>query len=261
MRAHALIQARMGSKRLPGKVLRMVEGKPLLSYMLDRLKYSQKLSSMVLLSSTEKENDALEIFALDYGISCCRGPENDVLERYALASKAMSLKDDEWIVRLTGDCPLLDPRIMDRLLAIAESGEYDYLANTAPPPGFYPDGMDVEIFSVKNLKRAAHEAILPSEREHVTFYFWKNPEIFRLYLDKIESDFSNYRFTVDYFEDFEYFGKIVRDLLQKNPLASMKELIEWADTHPEESQYQGTLLKNAGWMESLLCDQRMKGNG
>ncbi len=167
----AIIQARMGSKRLPGKALKRVHGEPLLGHMLSRVARAETLDGIGVATTTESIDDPLVAFCEEQGVACFRGPEHDVLSRYVQAAAAF---DAEIIVRLTADCPLLDPRVIDLVVDYFAAHDFDYVSNTQDRS--FPRGMDVEVFSRSALERAAEEATDPYHREHVTAYFYDHPD-------------------------------------------------------------------------------------
>jgi len=197
--ATAIIQARISSSRLPGKVLLEIDGTPILSKMIDRVKKAKYVEEIVIATSTDPSDDPIEAYAKANNIPLERGSLNDVLDRYYQAAKRRKAKT---IIRLTGDCPLIDPEVIDLMVLSFRQNQCDYISNTAPSESStYPDGMDVEIFSMNALERSWKEAKKPSEREHVTFYFWKNPHLFKTHQVILNRNLSNYRVTVDYQED------------------------------------------------------------
>lgn len=250
----AVIQARMSSTRLPGKVLFPIQNRPMLSYMLERVSAAQRVDQVILATSLDPSDDPIAQFCGQEDVLCYRGSLDDVLDRYYQAAQTGG---GQTIVRLTGDCPLLDPRIIDTMVEVYQKNQYDYIANTVPPAGAsFPDGMDVEIFSMKNLERAWREAQKPSEREHVTFYFWKNSQIFSLHRHDSPKDFSGYRLTVDYPQDFEVVTKIFTELYPKNPLFRMEEVIDFLDRHPEIRDKNKNIAANLGWKPALEKDRK-----
>ncbi len=249
----AIIQARMGSSRLPGKVLKEVDGIPLIKYQIDRVKHSLFIVETIIATSLGEENDVIAEFCLQNQISCFRGSEDDVLCRYYECSKEYKA---DIVVRLTADCPLIDPRVIDEVVKIYMENDYDFVANTAPPEGFtYPEGMDVEVFSFKLLERAAREAEKPSEREHVTHYFWQNPQLFSSYRVDLKHNFSDYRLTVDYPEDFEVVEEVIYGLLQKDPLFTMHDVIKFLDDNKDIKEKNSSFKPPAGWHSAFQKDQ------
>lgn len=207
----AIIQARMGSTRLPGKVLKEVNGKPLLSYQLERVGKSRLVNKIVVATSDLSRDDEIVSFCETYGIDCFRGSEHDVLSRYYECAKEYGANT---IVRLTADCPLSDPEIIDEVVQKFLDDKVDYCANTVPvESATFPDGTDVEVFSMEALSKAFTEVKDPHFREHVTFQFWQTSEYTSSQLIGA-SNLSNYRLTVDYPEDYEVV-KFIFDELHK----------------------------------------------
>lgn len=193
----ALIQARMGSVRLPNKVMKLVNGKPLISYLLNRVSKAQFIDKVVVATSTNPNNDPLVSYVKSIGFDSFRGDEQDVLSRFYEAAKLFGATV---ILRITADCPLVDPLIIDNLISDFKYHNVDYATNTLPPT--YPDGLDVEVLSFRALEQAYYEAKAPNEREHVTPYIRYSGK-FKIYNRVNDVDYSDKRWTVDEPEDFE----------------------------------------------------------
>lgn len=249
----AIIQARMSSKRLPGKVLLKINGRPMLSYMLERIVAAQNVDRVILVSSIDSSDDPIAELCAKEDVCCYRGSLNDVLDRYYQAAKKFSA---DIIVRLTGDCPLIDPQMIDSMIDVYMAGNYDYVANTIPPKWTVPEGMDVEIFSFQKLKQAWRNAKKPSEREHVTFYFWKNPELFSVLKYNLKEDLSQYRLTVDYPEDFQVVKSILTSLYPKNPLFSVKDIVDFLRNNPDIHKINANIESNQGWQSAYEKDKK-----
>lgn len=202
----ALIQARMTSTRLPGKVLMPILGMPSIVFMVRRVQQSTRLDEIVVATSDDPSDDALAEVLAHHGVACFRGSLDDVLDRL---HGAASHYGADRVVRLTGDCPLMDADLIDNALAILATGTADYVSNVDPPT--YPDGLDVEAFTFEALHRAWQEAALPVEREHVTPYIRTHKNLFRNVCWSGLSDLSGLRWTVDHPDDLEY----VRALLER----------------------------------------------
>lgn len=200
----AVVQARMGSTRLPEKVMRPIAGVPMIELLLRRLARSRRIDKIVLATSIDPRNDRLAAHVRGMGHEVYRGSEADVLDRYL---QAVSPQRPEAVVRITGDCPLVDPALVDEVIAAFEASGADYASNVAPPT--FPDGLDVEVFSFRALQRAAQEARQPHEREHVTPYLRESGR-FRTHNHIGTSDWSAERWTVDEPADFEVVEAVVR---------------------------------------------------
>lgn len=225
-----ILQARMGATRLPGKPLKNVLGRPLLSYQIERLRRVQLADEIIIATTTEPQDDQIVQFCKDENVAYFRGSPLDVLDRYYQAAKFAKA---DVIVRVTGDCPLIDPEVTDKVIRfyIDHQPQYDYVSNSLERT--YPRGLDTEIFSMALLEQAASKAKLPSEREHVTVYFYTHPERFSLKNVGNAVDLSKYRWTVDTSEDFELVEKILGDLHPKNPDFRMHDILDLLDLHPE----------------------------
>jgi spore coat polysaccharide biosynthesis protein SpsF len=231
MNSLLILQARMSSTRLPGKVLLKVLGKPLLSYLIERVKRAERVDHILIATSLNSADDVLEKFCLESGIDCYRGSEEDVLSRYYEAAKKYRPR---LVLRATADCPLLSPKVIDEMLAVYERFDSppDYLSNTQTRS--YPRGMDLEIFPYKILERMQRECRLPDEREHVTPYIYHHRDQFDIqqYVNPI-GDQSHLRLTVDVQEDFELIRRVLTELYPVDPSFDLKEIIELFDRHPD----------------------------
>jgi spore coat polysaccharide biosynthesis protein SpsF len=248
MRSTAIIQARMSSTRLPGKVMLDVAGKPLLQRVIGRAQRAQKLDQVIIATSEHEADEVIARFCRDIEVPCFRGSEDDVLDRYYRAAKHFKA---ESVVRLTADCPLLDPAVIDMVVDRFHEGGYDYLSNSLECT--YPDGLDTEVFTMSTLDRAWREARLKSEREHVTAYIYKHPEIFRVGSVKNESaDYSAMRWTVDEPQDLEFVRAIYTHFDGCPP--GLNGIVEWLEQHPELADINAGIGRNEGYQKSLQND-------
>lgn len=244
MNVLAIIQARMGSSRLPGKVLLPVGGTPLIIHMLERLKRAKSLDKIYLATSVNAENDPLQKTVEKFGVTVFRGPENDVLSRYyEIAQKYKPT----WVVRMTGDCPLIDPAMVDELVnfARAHENEYDYLTNAVEPT--FPDGLDIEVFRFSLLEKAHKLGDDPAEREHVTaFFLGKNPQAknIRTYHFKGAKDYSHLRWTVDCPEDFELVKTIFEHFLPHHPHFTWQDALQFVQKNPQLMELNKKFIRN-----------------
>lgn len=200
----ALIQARMSSSRLPGKVLADLGGQPSILYMLSRVARAQRVDRVAVVTSSDASDDPLVAAVEAAGVAVWRGPLDDVLSRYGGAADAFG---GDVILRLTGDCPLIDPAVIDAVVALREDVGADYCSNVAPPT--FPDGLDVECFTRATLDRALASATTQPEREHVTL--WMRSDEAGLHCANYQCiiDASDLRWTVDYPDDLEIVRRIV----------------------------------------------------
>ena len=224
-----IIQARMNSQRLPGKVLREILGKPLLGYELERLKKVRLADGLLVATSVNAADDAIAEYCKKRSVSCFRGSEEDVLARFYEAAKQASA---ETVVRVCGDSPLVDPELVDRTIEryLKDRGELDYVSNVLKRT--FPRGLDCEVFSFKALEEATREATLKSEREHVTPFIYNRPQRYRLAGVEGDRDLSGYRWTVDTEEDFELIQKILSQVSPENPAFGMLDVLRLYEKNP-----------------------------
>ena len=249
----AIIQARLGSTRLPGKVLKKIGGMTLLEILVARLKKSNCIDKIIIATTNNSCDNDIVRKCHDMEIDCFRGAEDDVLDRYYQAAKKYDVQE---IVRITSDCPLADPFLIDKMWQKYQEEKCDYIVNTLKP-GNYSDGFDVEIFSFSNLELVHREATLYSHREHVTFYFWKIQNKFKIYYFVYNEDLSSYRFTVDYEEDFVLIEKIIGELKRKGLFGSFEEIIEIMKENSEWEKINAGHYLGEGWADSLKKDKQI----
>lgn len=247
----AIIQARMASTRLPGKVLADIAGTPLLRRVIDRVNAATSIERVVVATTTDSADDELAAFVeRETGCDCFRGERDDVLDRFY---NCTARYEPAVIVRITADDPLKDPRIVDRAVQVLrDDTAIDYCSNTLNPT--YPEGLDVEVFRASALAKAHSEARLPSEREHVTPYIWKHPDRFRIAEFRHNRDLSAWRWTVDRPNDLE-FMQAVFGHFAASPLVSYLDVIEWLEEHPEVREINAAIPRNEGYLKSLESEQ------
>ena len=243
-----IIQARMGSSRLPGKALMKSDsGKPLLYYVINQLRYCSKIKNLVIATTTNQEDDEIEKFANNNSVNVFRGKEKDVLDRYFQCAKKYSFST---IVRITADCPLIDPQIVDKVIEQFFSENYDFATNTLMRT--FPIGTDVEVFSFSALNKAWENAQLPSEREHVTPYL-RNKENSKIINVENDKNISNLRLTVDRIEDFELIKQILNNI-SINPI-HLEDVLELFSRKPELIEINKHINHNEGFNKSLEEDK------
>jgi len=225
----AITQARTGSTRLPGKVLREVCGKTLLEHHVDRLLRADRVDAVVVATSTAIGDDAIEDLCKARGYTVFRGGEADVLSRYAGAAEAFG---GDVIVRVTSDCPLIDPGVVDDLVDMIMSSDptLDYARVDTTS---YPHGLDAEIFSRSALMTAARDAVAPEEREHVTAFLYRRPERFRLAALQSADAHPGQRWCVDEERDFEFVSRVIKALYPGNPTFGWRDCIEVLRENPD----------------------------
>ncbi len=220
-----VIQARTSSTRLPNKVMmEIIDHKSMLQIILERVNQCQTVNKIIVATTVNQCDNPIIKLCMKKGIDYFRGSEHDVLERYYETAKKYNL---DIIIRITSDCPGVDPQLINRMLASFNYQQVDYLSNTMIRT--YPRGFDVEIFSFQALEKAYLEAIAESDREHVTPYIYGHGQLFQLWIYRYEEDYSQYRFTVDTEEDL----RIVRNVFKRLPID-----FKWNDVINELENYQ-----------------------
>jgi spore coat polysaccharide biosynthesis protein SpsF len=241
-----ILQARVSSSRLPGKVLRPILGRPMLELQIERLRRARSLDKIVLATSIATEDDAIASLANEMGIGCWRGSLHDVLDRFIGAARAYHAAE---VVRLTGDCPLADPEVIDAVVATYNKSNADYASNVNPPT--FPDGLDVEVMSAAVLERAWREAKKPSEREHVTLYIHQRCDEFRIANYTAPCDLSALRWTVDHIEDFAFVTEVYEALYRQKPEFTSADILALLTRRPELARGNAHILRNEGLARSL----------
>jgi spore coat polysaccharide biosynthesis protein SpsF len=247
-----IIQARMGSTRLPGKMLIDIVRKNLIQHVIDRVSQSKRIDKLIL-ATTDNPRDALLVdLARKNSLDFFRGSEEDVLDRFYHAAKQFNIKT---IVRITPDDPFKDPEVIDKAIEIFLNGksELDYVTNTLPPT--YPIGLDVEVFSFYALEKAWKEAKKPSEREHVTPYIWNHPEIFRIKNFGLGKDLSHLRWTLDDDRDLQFTREVYQRLYPKKRFFSMEDILKLLEQYPSLIKINERNEKYEGYLKSLEKDR------
>ena len=219
-----VIQARMGSSRLPGKILFNGYDRPLLIHLIDRIKRSKKINKIIVATSKNKLDDVIFSLCKKKKIEVFRGDEKNVLSRYFNCAKKYKIST---IVRITSDCPLIDHTIIDKMIKNYYKGKYDFYGNTHPAT--FPDGYDIEIFSFEALKKSFYNSKNNFQKEHVTPFIWDNPDKFSIgnYKNKKGNFHNYYRFTLDFIEDYYLIFFIFNYFYPKNKSFKLEDLIKF----------------------------------
>jgi spore coat polysaccharide biosynthesis protein SpsF len=245
----AIIQARMGSTRLPSKVLLDLAGRPVLAHVIERLRHSRLTSGFIVATSIAAGDLAIVRLCAEMGVRVYCGEERDPLERYYQAAR---LYGADHVIRIKGDCPAIDPAIVDEAIRLHLQSGADYTSNTLHRT--YPVGQDVEILSRRALEQVWRNAGLRSEREHITLYIPKHPEMFRICHLKQAEDISAKRWTIDYPEDYELLRRIFGELYPGNPAFGIKEILDFLSAHPELEKINAHIRADAGVRISMAND-------
>ena len=244
---HLIIQARMGSSRFPGKVLEKINNKPCLLILMERISLARMVDKITIATTNKKIDQDIVSFCKKHSFNYFCGSESDVLKRYF--DCANKYKSDT-IIRITSDCPLIDPEIVDQTVKLYYEKNVDYAANTIPPKTRkWPDGSDVEVFSRDALKKAFMNA-KHDEREHVTFYFWKSKAKFKLAQLDNKYNWAKYRYTLDYKEDLIRIKKIIGCLKKKKIFGYTKEIIEILKNDLNEKNLEEKFSFGHGWKKN-----------
>jgi len=239
MKIVGIVQARMGSTRLPNKVTKMIDGKPMIELLLARLARATKIDQIVVATSKDARNKPLFELVFGLGYICYEGSENDVLDRYYQAAKSVAA---DVVIRVTGDCPLIDPALVDEIICCFMKSGVDYCSNINPPS--YPDGLDIEIFKFKALERAARETDKAYDREHVTPYM-RDAGRFSQASMQYKEDLSALRWTVDELADFEVVSKVFAHFAPEIYFP-WEQVLELQRSQPQIFSANQKLIRNEG---------------
>lgn len=242
MKTIAIIEARMKSTRLPGKNLRPILGKPMLEMLVERLNQARTLDGVVVATTTDPSDDAIEQTCARIGAGCYRGSMDDVLDRVLSAAQAFNA---DAIVEITGDCPLTDPAMVDEIVNVYRASGCDYVGNVRPAT--HPIGLAVQVFATRVLEETARSTQDPADREHVSLYIYEHPEKFTL--KNVESGlpekYRSYRLTVDTPEDFTVVSAVFEALYPANPAFGLQEILNFLDGKPELLELNGGIQQKA----------------
>ena len=247
MKIGAIIQARMGSTRLPGKVMMKINGITVLQCLFEQIRYSTHLDRKILATSVNSEDDIIADFAIANSIDLFRGNSMDVLDRYYHCAKDFSL---EHIVRITSDCPLIDPKIIDKTIIFYKNNKYNYVNNFHKRT--YPVGTEVEVFSFDTLEKAWTSATKLSEREHVTPYIYNNPLMFLIGHIEYEKNISHLHWSVDRIQDLEMV-KAIFSKIKKTPIL-LEDILHVINQEPSILEINKNTNPAEGYLKSLQED-------
>jgi len=246
----AIIQARVGSTRLPGKVILKVGKKTIIEHVYSRVKKAKLINDIFVATSINIENLPLIKICSDNNIRIFIGSENDVLDRFYQLTKLIR---PNHIVRITADCPMIDPEIIDLVIKEHLKSNADYSSNAINQS--FPDGLDVEVFKFETLQKTWKEAKLKSEREHVTAFIYNNKNIFKIHSIDSNINYGNYRWTVDNKEDLIFFQTIYENLNKKNPFFGFQTILDFIEKNPSVKYINKDINRNEGYKKSLDNDE------
>lgn len=241
MSVNAIIQARCGSTRFPNKVFALIDGKPLLWHVVNRLKYATKIDDIIVATTVSEKDDKIEEWCKENNVHCFRGSEENVLNRYYSASEAFP---SDYMVRITADDPFKEPKVIDAVVTKLIEDGYDHVTNNLPPS--YPEGLDCEAFKKSALDRSEKEAETAFEREHVTQYIYHHPEIFKIGNVSNAENLSYLRWTVDKDVDFEMVKAVYAHRNPKNKgILLMDEILQILKDNPEIEKINSEVERSA----------------
>lgn len=239
-RVIAIVQARMGSTRMPGKVLQPLAGAPMLQRQLERVLRAQTLTRIIVATSDQATDDPIVALCETLGVDVYRGSESDVLSRFV---GAINVTEAEVVVRITADCPLMSPHVIDSVVNEFLASDADYVSNTLEPT--FPDGVDVEVVRAPVLVNVEAQTTDPAEREHVTLGVYRRPDEYIVKNFSGSPDYSDLRWTVDSPEDFEFVDWVYLQLYANNPEFDLPEIIALLAEHPDKSRTNAHSKRNA----------------
>ena len=250
----AIIQARTGSNRFPKKMLHKIDNETMIWHVINRIKNVKSIQQIVLVTTEREEDQKLLEIAKKSEINGFVGKEIDVLDRFFQCAKKF---DADPIIRITGDCPLIDPFLIEKMIQFFLENKFDYISNRIEPT--FPDGLDTEIFTFHAIEKAKLNARLKSDLEHVTPYITKNPELFKIFDFKNNKNLSEMRWCVDEKEDLEFVKKIY-DELNPKIIFSMDEILNVIKKDPKLLKINAGKIRDQGYLDSLKNDNLDKTN-
>lgn len=242
----AIVQARLGSSRLPGKVLMPLAGSPVIDRVISQLQYSTRLSGIVVATTEKPEDDRLVEHLCQRNVRFFRGSELDVLDRYYQCALCIGANN---IVRVTADCPFIDPSVVDQVVDLYERSQAMYASNIEPET--FPDGLDVEVFSFEALEWAWRESSMASDREHVTQFIRRHPDWFSRSNLESPVKLDHLRWTLDEPADYQFLDQLARQFSAKLGPVSINEILEILQRYPELVAVNAGIQRNEGLIKSL----------
>lgn len=240
----AIIQARCNSRRFPKKILKKIYKKELLKILIERLKTSKSINKIIIATSKNIINKPLVQFCKKNNISCFQGSENNVFSRYLKIARSETPK---LIIRLTADCPFVDPNVIDHLVSKIQKGKYEFVSNTVPPTSStWPDGSDVEIFTFKAILKIDQKSMTKQDKEHVTFQFWKSAKFKKCQIHMKRNN-ARFRYTLDYKEDLFVIRKIASYFKDYLKTVTTEQIIAFLKKNPKIANKNKKYYFGIGW--------------
>jgi len=252
MRPVAIIQARMGSTRFPGKVMKPILGRPMLWHIVQRLRWTPSLADIVVATSDQPGDEPIRCFCDEQHFRVFAGSEDDVLDRFY---QAATRHPGDPYLRITADCPFVDPEVVGRLIELYKTGRFDHVGVATGAGavslnrGRFPNGLDAECFSFAALERAWREATSPTDREHVTLYIWRQPDKFRHGMLMAENDYPHLRWTVDYEIDYQLVCQVYAALYREDKPFLMADILNYLASHPNLTRMNQEFIGKEGYQE------------
>ena len=246
-----IIQARMASTRLPGKIMKTIKKRPIIDYVITQLQFSKNIEKIVLATTNSEIDNILIKYAEKKQISVFRGSEDDVLDRYYQCAKKYNFSV---IVRITSDNPLVDPEIVDEIITKFKLNNFDFISTEHPPT--LPQGYAVEVFTFEALENSWKNAKKNSEREHVSPYMYNNSDLFKLHNIDFNTNMNHIRCTLDRENDFLFLEKLI-SAIENQPIL-LKDVLEWVNKNPKLIEINNSYTKNEGYLNSVQNDEKFE---
>lgn len=248
-----VVQVRMGSTRLKKKALKTIFGKPVLALLINRMQYAKELDKIVIATTKNDEDKVILAFAKEEGLEAYAGSELDIVDRMYQTAKKFGA---DAIVRITGDCPLVDPKLVDEIVGIfREDPSLDYISNIYPPT--YPDGLDVELITFKTLEYLWHNVKDEFLREWMAGFIIKNPDKFNIFNKENKEDLSLLRWTLDYEEDFIFLSKVFQELSPNSEMFYMDDVLNLLRKKPELMEINVGHIRNEAYLNKEAYKEAM----
>jgi spore coat polysaccharide biosynthesis protein SpsF len=251
MKTVAIVQARMGSTRLGGKILKPLVDKPVLWHVVNRMRHCKHVDQVIVATTDKPTDDVTEKYCQENGIDCFRGSDDDVLDRFYQSAR---LYGADHVVRITADCPVVDPIVVDEIIEMYFRDGYD----VCRPGTEFPDGLDCAVFSFKVLEDTWQNASLLSDREHISPYMEKHPEKFRVGMYERYKGLAHLRWTLDEEDDYRFLQEIYDRLYEPGKIFYAEDILRVLEKEPHLSEINAWIVRNEGYLKSLKKDEELQ---